>query len=182
MSSNTPSDPDPTYQPPATSPSAPPPAAPAYGSPSGYAAAPAPAYEPAEPQPKGPSTLGIIALAAAVVGVIVGAILVFIGGQQIGSLAQYGAMAPDGTYQIDEGSLNAAGQQAASVGGLLSFAGFAVYGLLGLWGFIQGIVAIVKKRGRGWGIAAIVVAVIGGGVLFALWTAGVAAGVAPYIA
>jgi hypothetical protein len=33
--------------------------------------------------------------------------------------------------------------------------------ILGVWALVQGIVAIVKNRGRGWGIAAVVVAAIG---------------------
>ena len=33
--------------------------------------------------------------------------------------------------------------------------------VLGTWALVQGIVAIVKDRGRGWGIAAVVLAVIG---------------------
>ena len=33
--------------------------------------------------------------------------------------------------------------------------------ILGIWAIVQGIIAIVKNRGRGWGIAAVVVAAIG---------------------
>lgn len=51
---------------------------------------------------------------------------------------------------------------------------------LGLWGLIQGIVAVVGNRGRGAGIGAIVVAVLGpfvfASVLYGVVVAGIAAG------
>jgi hypothetical protein len=42
--------------------------------------------------------------------------------------------------------------------GELSFWGGTI---LGIWALVQGIIAIVKNLGRGWGIAAVVIAVIG---------------------
>ncbi len=33
--------------------------------------------------------------------------------------------------------------------------------ILGIWALVQGIIATVKNRGRGWGIAALVIALIG---------------------
>jgi hypothetical protein len=161
---------------------------PAYESPAASSQPPAPAYAPGaypaasaagEPgvKPKGPSTLGIIAFVAALAGVIIGSILVFVGGQAIGSVVQY--TGTSGT--VDPSTVPAAGQDAATSGGGLTVAGFLVFGVLALWGFIQGIVATVKKRGRGWGIAAIILAVIGGGIVAALWFAGLAAGAAPYV-
>ena len=52
--------------------------------------------------------------------------------------------------------------------------------VLGIWAIVQGIIAIVKNRGRGWAIAAVVVAVIGpiafGVGVQAFLTAGFAAG------
>jgi outer membrane lipoprotein SlyB len=44
---------------------------------------------------------------------------------------------------------------------LLGELSFWVGTILGIWALVQGIVAIVKNRGRGWGIAAVIVAVIG---------------------
>ena len=64
--------------------------------------------------------------------------------------------------------------------GALVVSAFLVWGVLALWGFIQGIIAAVKYRGRGWGIAAIVLAVIGGGIVFAFFLVGVGIGAAPY--
>jgi hypothetical protein len=161
---------------------------PAYEAPAASSQPPAPAYGtgsyPAAPsagdpgvKPKGPSTLGIIAFVAALAAVIIGSILVFIGGQAIGSVVQY--TGTSGT--VDASTIPAEGQDAAASGAALTFAGFAIFFVLGLWGFIQGIVATVKKRGRGWGIAAIVLAVIGGGIVAILWGSGVAAGAAPYV-
>jgi hypothetical protein len=161
---------------------------PAYESPAASSQPPAPAYAPGaypaasaagEPgvKPKGPSTLGIIAFVAALAGVIIGSILVFVGGQALGGVVQY--TGSSGT--VDANTLPAEAQDALASGGVLTFVGFLVFGILALWGFIQGIVAVVKKRGRGWGIAAIVLAVVGLGIVGTMWGFGFGAGAAPYL-
>jgi hypothetical protein len=151
----------------------------------GYAAPAAPGYAPpvsdnAGPRPKGPATLGIVAFAVALLGAIAGSVLAYLGGVQLGSLVQY-AEVTGGTTSLDSDTLPAAGQQAAVAGAGLAFAGFAVWGVLALWGFIQGIIATVKNRGRVWGILAIVVAVLGVVAVLVMITVGTATGAAPYV-
>lgn len=167
----------PAYQPPAGS-SEPgyPPASPA---PAGsYAPPPS---EDRGPRPKGPSGLGVIAFVAALAGALIGSILAFIGGLQTGGLVQYGELRPDGSYSVDPNSVPVEAQQLAVSAALLTFAAFAVWGILALWGFIQGIIAAVKNRGRGWAIAAIVIAVLGVGAVAIFYGIGAAAGVAAYV-
>lgn len=132
---------------------------------------PAPGYAPPapkQPRPRGKPAVGIIAFAAAVVGVIGGAVLVGISSWMLGDVTgQYappsGQMDPDNVaipQEVLEGTMVPAFVMGA--------AGWIVYGLLGLWGLIQGIVAAVTNRGRAWGITAIVVAACGWVVLLIL--------------
>ncbi|MGC0370341.1 hypothetical protein [Microbacterium sp. SLBN-111] len=177
-----------TSTPPPPEPYNPPPATRAEAAQSGYAASPAgysappAAYGAPAPgaRPKGSSRLGLIAFVAALLGIIIGSILATIGGMQTGSLTQY-ADYTTGTGTLDYDSVPPSAQQMGIAAGLLTIAAFLVWGAFALWGFIQGIVATVKNRGRGWGIAAIVLAVIGGGIVLIFLTVGVGVGAAPYV-
>ncbi|MGN7970963.1 hypothetical protein [Microbacterium sp. 22296] len=141
-----------------------------YAAPNGYAAsAPAPGHR--APVSK---KLGIIAFIASVLAVVVGAILAYVAGVQTGGLGQY---VDPSTGQVDAESLPPGAEQSAIAVAALSVAAFVVYGILALWGFIQGIIAAVKNRGRGWGIAAIVIAVLGGIVVVTALGVGAAVGV-----
>ncbi|QEW03664.1 hypothetical protein [Microbacterium lushaniae] len=150
---------------------------PAYPAPSAHAGG----YAPAAGQPtgtqKGPARLGIIAFAASLAGAIIGSIIAFIAGMQIGGLGAY----VDSNGNVS-GAVPPEAEQIAVTAGLLSIVAFLVWGILALWGFIQGIVAAVKNRGRVWGIVAIVLAVIGVGAVSMFYGIGAAAGFAPYMA
>ncbi|WP_105565506.1 hypothetical protein [Microbacterium halophytorum] len=126
----------------------------------GYPAAGYPAPYQKQPRPKGKPTLGIVAAIAAIVGVIAGCIIV---GASASALGQYiGDATMNGmsdSYEYDEYATFDDTAFLPYLGGV--FAGFAVYGILALWGLIQGIFATVLNRGRAWGITAIVVSVVG---------------------
>ncbi|MDQ1084425.1 MULTISPECIES: hypothetical protein [Microbacterium] len=160
--STTPPPPEP-YTPPPTRSEVP-------AAPGGYAA---PAYAPEHRAPVS-KRLGIIAFVASLLAVVVGAILAYTAGLQAAGIAQY---VDPSAGQVDPESLPPEVQQSAVAVAGLSVAAFAIYGILGLWGFIQGIIAAVKNRGRGWGIAAIIIAVLGGIVVIAALSIGAAAGV-----
>ncbi|MFJ4038104.1 DUF4064 domain-containing protein [Microbacterium sp. NPDC090007] len=134
--------------------------------------APAPQYAAAS-RPVVSKKLGVIAFVASLIAVVLGAILAVVAGLQSAGLAQYA----DGTGQIDPENIPPGAAQAAAAFAGLSLAAFVVYGLFGLWGFIQGIVAAVKNRGRGWGIAAIIVAVLGGIVVVSALGIGASIGI-----
>lgn len=153
----------------------PPPQAPA----ASYAAPPAPDAAPAA-RKKGPATLGVIAFIVALLAVVVGSILTYIGGVQVGALAQYAQLSSDGA-SIDPSTLPPEAQASAAMGGALVVVGYTVMAVLGLWGLIQGIVAAIRGRGRGWGIAAIVIAVLAVIPVSILLAVGTASGAAAYL-
>jgi len=125
--------------------------------------------------------LGIIAFAAALAGALIGSILAFLAGMQFGGLGAYLDISSDGTATFTGSSVPPEAEQIAVTATVLSIAAYAVWGILALWGFIQGIIAAVKNRGRVWGIVAIVIAVIGVGAVSIFYGVGLAAGVAPYV-
>lgn len=157
-----------------------PPATRAEAAQSSYAAPPVAAPAGPASATKGPRGLGLIAFVVSLVAVVIGSILGLLGGIQSGSLAQFPAFT-DGSSTIDPETLPASASQIGLAAGVLSVSAFLVWGVLALWGFIQGIIAAVKNRGRGWGITAIVLAVVGGGVVLVFFGVGAVIGAAPYV-
>lgn len=169
-----------TSTPPPPEPYNPPPATRAEAAQSGYAAPPAGYAASASPtRPQGSNRLGLIAFVVSLLAVVIGSILALFGGIQSGSLAQF-AGAVDSSGNVDAAALPAAANQIALAAGALSVAAFLVWGAFALWGLIQGIIAAVKNRGRGWAIAAIILSVIGGGIVFVFFVVGAGIGAAPY--
>lgn len=141
--------------------------------PAGVPAPAAPAYvPPASANPKGGNKLGLGAFVVSLVGVVGGSIIALIAGMQSAALAPYA----DAGQRVDPNALPPEVQQAAALFGILTVVAFAVYAVLGLWGFVQGIVAAIKSRGRGWGIGAVVLSVLGGIVVGIALAAGAAIG------
>lgn len=140
-----------------------------------YAAAPASSGAPTwqghdEPMAK-KKTVGVIAFAASVVALIVG----IVGGYLLGT-----ALGASGALRdiIDSGGTSAADQQqlqdslmnGSNAGRLAAGSVFMWIGtLFGLWGIVQGIVAIATKRGRGWGVFALVLGVVAALVAFSVY-------------
>ena len=60
--------------------------------------------------------------------------------------------------------------------------GFAIWAAFALWAVVQGIVAIIQRRGRAWGIAAVLLAPLSYFFVMQMaYTAGVALGAVPFI-
>ena len=74
------------------------------------------------------------------VAIVIGSLLAALGGIQSGSLAQF-ADYSGGTATIDPGMLPESANQTAIAAGVLTVSAFLAWGVLALWGFIQGIVA-----------------------------------------
>ena len=163
--------PQPTW-PPVPPASAPQPAAPAPYPPAGYGAA---AYAPpgyaagyaaysAEPprRPAGAPGLGLIALVAAVAAVLISIVLSATTGFAAAESAMRHAIgvSPEGLENLSDEQLLGL---LSPVRDLVPWAeiGFWVGTGLGIWAIVQGIVAIVKRRGRGLGIAAVIVGALG---------------------
>lgn len=105
---------------------------------------------------RGTSSLGIVALLAAVAAALCAPIIAGIAAFNVGLGAGREIALRSLTADFDW-SVLAPVRDWVLVGELAFWAGTAV----GLWALIQGIVAIVKNRGRGAGIAAVVIAALG---------------------
>jgi hypothetical protein len=137
----------------------------------------APAWHSYE-QPTKKKTVGVIAFVAAVAALVIGVI----GGYLLGAAlsnsnvlqdyAQNGGSGTPGDTQELQRQLM---QDPESMAGLGTGSVLMLVGsVFGLWAIVQGIVAIVTKRGRLWGILAIVLAVVAAVVAGAVYI-GVAA-------
>ncbi|WP_314507151.1 hypothetical protein [uncultured Microbacterium sp.] len=115
-----------------------------------YVAAPGPAA------PRGGATLGIVALVLAVLATVAATIVGSIAAFSIGVGTGRQLVVDPADIDFDWSILTPV-REWVLVGELSFWAGT----ILGVWALVQGIVAIVKNRGRGWGIAAVVVAAIG---------------------
>lgn len=135
------------------------------------------------PKLKGRPTLGVVAVIVASVGLVAGCILQFVGGMRLGGIAEYidVALLVEEGKQIDAATLPDAAKRIVNAANTVSVIAFIVWLLLALWAIIQGIAAIVTRRGRVWGIAALVVATVGYFLVQVAYTVGLATGVAPFL-
>ena len=129
----------------------------------------------AEPAPVRSGTLGVVALVAGILALVVAPIVAGIASYRIGlGVGREFALRPSAASF--DWTLLSPVRDWVLLGEVSFWAGTA----LGVWAIVQGIVAIVKKRGRGAGIAAVVVAVLGPiafGIVVNAWIlGGVAAG------
>ncbi|MDL9980702.1 hypothetical protein [Microbacterium candidum] len=138
-----------------------PPAPPAYGTPapSGfaapYAAPPVPGYAPPA-QPPLPRVLGAVSFVLSLVATVVVPIIAGVAAWRIGT-----TLGNDGiqTFFDDPTRFDMLIPVRGDV--LMAEIAFWCGTVLGLWAIAQGIVAVVTRRGRAFGVAAIVIAAIG---------------------
>jgi hypothetical protein len=153
-----------------------------YAAPAGYPVAPGaypvtpagPAYGPAAPARRS-SALGFIALALALLAAVGSSVLAAIAAFRIGLGAGREIGSRPFAADFDWSILTPVRAWV-----LLGEIAFWVGTALGLWALVQGTIAIVTARGRGAGIAAVIIAVLGpiafGAVVQGFLTAGLAAG------
>ncbi|MFK4481493.1 hypothetical protein [Curtobacterium sp. AB7] len=126
-----------------------------------YAAAPASSGSPAwqsyeEPKAK-KKTVGVIAFVVGLAALVVGAIGGYLFGQSFGASDAFReSMQNSGATPSDAQITELMTSSNVITGSLMFYLGTA----LGLWAIVQGIIAAVTKRGRGWGVFAIVLAVV----------------------
>lgn len=126
-----------------------------------YAAAPASSGSPAwqsyeEPKAK-KKTLGVVAFVVGLAALVVGVIGGYLFGQAFGgSEAFRDSMENSGATPSDSQITELMTSSNAVTGSLMFYLGTA----LGLWAIVQGIIAAVTKRGRAWGVVAIILAVV----------------------
>ena len=169
----------PAWAPPSAAPFGP--AAGAYAPPSGYAppagyqVAPAGTFPAYGAPAKRSSAVGVLALALALVATVGASVFAAIASFNIGLGAGREISSRPFTGEFDWGVLAPVRDWV-----LLGEVSFWVGTVIGVWALIQGIVAVVTARGRGAGIAAVVIAALGpiafGAVVQGLLTAGLAAG------
>lgn len=161
-----------------------------YAPPSGYELAPAPVAPygnplrpqeglysgpAADPRPAASATPGVIAFALSLVAAVGTSIVAAVAAYRVGLGAGRRLFEDAMVGSFDWTFLT-------PVRGDVLWAEIAFWTgtILGIWALVQGIIAIVKQRGRGFGIAAVVVACLGpvifGLVVQAFLTAGLAAG------
>lgn len=106
------------------------------------------------PPPARPKGLGVAALVVAMVGLVFSVALSIFSGLAFAPLATQ-ALTPGGT--LDPNALDP-NDPAVGTFGMLGIFFFFGGSVLGIWALVQGILATVKKRGRGFGITAIALA------------------------
>lgn len=148
-----PAPPAPTHQPP---PGAYPAPVGGYGSPAG---AYAPSGEPRSSQPKS-AVLGLVAFALSILAAVVASIVAGVAGYQIGFTLPTVMQQIDGTTS-DLSFLAPVREQV-----LMGEVSFWLGTLAGIAAIALGIMAIVKRAGRAWGITALIVGVLGPVVFF----------------
>jgi hypothetical protein len=105
--------------------------------------------------PAKPKTLGVVAFIAGLVVLVFALVLSVISGLAFAPLAAK-AITAGGT--IDQTAISS-DDPATEAFGMLSTVFFLCGSLLGLWALVQGVIATVTKRGRAFGIVAMVLAV-----------------------
>jgi hypothetical protein len=145
-----------------------------------YAAAPASAGAPSwqgyeEPKAK-KKTVGVVAFVLGLASLVVGVIGGWLMGAALASSDAIRSAVPTDGSTPDQSQLQ---QQLMNDPNVVSQLGVGaivagIAALLGIWALVQGIVAIVTKRGRGWGVFAIILAVVATIATFATYI-GVAA-------
>ncbi|MEV4688891.1 hypothetical protein [Microbacterium sp. LWH3-1.2] len=145
-----------------------------YAAPAGYGVAPTAAYGAPAPA-KRSGALGIVALALALLATIGASLSAAIASFNIGLGAGRQISSRPFTGDFDWSVLTPVRDWV-----LMGEVSFWVGTAIGVWALVQGIIAVVKGRGRGAGIAAVVIAVLGpiafGAVVQGFLTAGLAAG------
>lgn len=134
----------------------------------GYGASSTPAVTP-DGAPRPSSVLGIIALILSAVAAVVTPIVVGIAGYEIGRRIPEAITRMDGSNSL--AFLSPARDQV-----LWAELSFWAGTLLGIAAIVLGIVAIVRRRGRGQGIAALIVAVVAPLLFFVVLVSALAAG------
>lgn len=130
------------------------------------------------PEPQRSSALGVVALVISIVAAVGATLLSAIAGFAAaeGAMRHAIGISPEGLEHFRPEELLSL---LSPVRDLVLWAeiGFWAGTLLGVWALVQGIVAIVTRRGRGAGIAAVVIAALGPALFFGIVYSVIATGV-----
>ncbi|MFS0728591.1 DUF308 domain-containing protein [Curtobacterium sp. 1P10AnD] len=131
-----------------------------------------------EPKPK-KKTVGVVAFVLGLASVVIGVVGGWLMGSALANSSAIRDLVPTDGSTPDQSQLQ---QQLMNDPNVISQLGTGaivagIAAILGIWALVQGIVAIVTKRGRGWGVFAIILAVVATIATFATYV-GVAAAAA----
>lgn len=131
-----------------------------------------------EPKPK-KKTVGVVAFVLGLASVVIGVVGGWLMGSALASSSAIRDLVPTDGSTPDQSQLQ---QQLMNDPNVISQLGTGaivagIAAILGLWALVQGIIAIVTKRGRGWGVFAVILAVVATIATFATYI-GVAAAAA----
>jgi len=126
------------------------------------ASAGAPSWQGYEEPKRKKKTVGVVAFVLGLASLVIGVIGGYVMGSALANSSALSDLVPTDGSTPDQGQLqqqlmndpNVVSQ--IGVGGVI--AGIAA--ILGLWALVQGIIAVATKRGRGWGVFAIILAVV----------------------
>lgn len=126
----------------------------AYDAPVGGYSAPLGGYQAPQTSPPKSAVLGVIALTLSLVAAVVAPILAGVSGYQIGFVL------PTVMQYVDESTSDLSFLAPVRDQVLMGEIGFWIGALVGITAIVLGITAIAKRRGRGVGIAALILSVL----------------------
>lgn len=120
-----------------------------------------------EPKPAKKKTVGVVAFFLGLIALVIGGIAGYFFGTAIVSSSAFDEILRNGGSSTPDPSQynDLASSPAIVVSGVLSLVGT----VLGVWAIVQGIIAIVTKRGRGFGVFGLILAVLGPIVLIVVY-------------
>ena len=123
------------------------------------ASAGAPAWQGYQEPKARKKTLGVVAFVLGIASLVIGVIGGYVMGSALGNSDALGRLSSGGADQQElQRQLMSDPAVVSQIGMGAIIAGIAA--ILGLWALVQGIIAVATKRGRGWGIFAIVLAAV----------------------
>ncbi|WP_420369041.1 hypothetical protein [Curtobacterium sp. L1-20] len=150
-----------------------------YAASSAPTSAGAPAWQSYEEPKRKKKTVGVVAFVLGLASLVIGVVGGYLMGSALANSDAISKLVPTDGSTPDQGQLQ---QQLMNDPNVVSQLGVGavvagVAALLGLWALVQGIIAIATKRGRGWGVFAVVLAAVATIATFATYI-GVAAAAA----
>jgi hypothetical protein len=128
-----------------------------YAASSAPTSAGAPAWQGYEEPKRKKKTVGVVAFIVALLALVVAVIGGYLFGAAFGGSDAFRQSIENGGATPSDADIMAlTSSSSAVIGSVLFYLGTA----LGLWAIVQGIVAAITKRGRGWGVFAIILAVV----------------------
>jgi hypothetical protein len=134
-------------------------------------------------RPRRPRTLGVIALSLAAVAAALAPAAVVVGGYILGGIGAYVDLTAMGTAgeRLDPETLPAAARALVEQSSVWLAIGNGGWMLSAIAALVLGVIAIATRRGRAWGVAAVILAPISYIVVQLAFPLGLAWGTAPYV-